>query len=164
MPSPKQAEEIAALQKQLLSLCEAARKAADGFQKTYLEIEKSIDFDLYANTRYWSALVHREALIKVANIIEQDLRFVTTFSALTSARYLMEMLIWLRLIGKSEERFISYFIAMQISEQIQHVRATMGQAERELAIYKQVAVRQNAEIMHLKDKEQKKHIARSSKI
>jgi hypothetical protein len=34
------------------------------------------------------------------------------------------MLIWLRLIARNPDQFISYFIALQISEQLQHVNAT----------------------------------------
>ena len=152
MPDATQVEKIAAQQEELQRMRETARKAAGGFQKLYLELEKKDDFDLYSNTKYWKALIHREALIKIANIIEGDLRLVTTFSALTSARYLLEMLIWLRLIQQDEEKYISYFIALKISEQIQHVQAMKEQAERECDTYRKIGAKQDAEIMSLREK------------
>jgi hypothetical protein len=90
MPGLEETEEIASLTKQLHEYCKHARQAAERLKEQYLDIEKQENFEMYKDTNYWYLLIHREALIKIVNIIEIDLRFSTTFSVLTSARYLME--------------------------------------------------------------------------
>jgi hypothetical protein len=98
-------------------------------------------------------------MIKLANIIERDLVAITTFTVLTSARYLMEMLIWFRLIDRNPDEFISYFIALQIAEQLQQAKATLENTKRELETYKDVAARQSKSLSLLK-KRTKRNVSR----
>lgn len=160
MPNTEEVEEVTAQAKELQSSCYSARTIADRLKKQYLEIQSKPDFALYVDNEYWQSLICREALIKLANITERDLKFMTTFSVLMSARYLMEMLIWLRLIARDPDQFISYFIALQISEQLQHVKATLENTKRELEIYSKIAKRQS-EAFSLLRKRSSRNVSRA---
>jgi hypothetical protein len=62
------------------------------------------------------------------------------------------MLIWLRLIAKDREKFITYFIALQFSENIQHLKSTIKQSQAELDVYRPIVARQGKEILKLREK------------
>jgi hypothetical protein len=156
--SQNDSEAILANAKELDVACRSARELSTVFQKNYLLAEKESDFDPYSNY-YWRNLIFREALVKLANVIENELRLITTFSVLTSARYVLEMLIWLRLINIEEDRYITWFIAVQIAERIQQTEDDIKQTLREREVYNKIADKQDRELMNLRNKS-KRNVSR----
>ena len=93
--------------------------------------------DLKFEAVYWRQVGYRNALIKLRLLIEQNFHYIETLSVLSVARYIFEILVWLKLL-ESENRYalVMYYEIIRLT--VQHAEEQIRKIEEEIQLFEQL--------------------------
>lgn len=94
------------------------------------------DANAFAHPDYWRLDAYDNGMKKIRLMIEENFIFVNTFGTLATTRYILELLIWCRLLEKDTETYACWYAAQLIADQLQHNQAQLAKIEAEIALFK----------------------------
>jgi hypothetical protein len=140
----KQEERAAEIVNEIVSLHQLVERVVDALRTKMDEVEKSLnDTNRYASAEYWRLVAFADGMIKVRLIIEQNFKFIETLGILATSRYMLELLIWLRLL-KGGDSWYSFIYAKQlITDKRDHAKEHLAKVKSEISLFKQLEKKEN---------------------
>lgn len=93
----------------------------------------------------WCATAVKDALVRVALLIEQNFEAINTLSLVAVSRYLFELSIWLKLFEKDSRYGLLYY-GQLIDTQRRYYESTLSQMKREHKILRDCEVKERREL------------------
>lgn len=84
---------------------------------------------------YIRLLASSEGLRKIDNIIEQNFIVINTFSILSTTRYIIELLVWCRLLNLDPDKYACYYVAQLLADQLQHNKSNLEKVKSEVIFF-----------------------------
>jgi hypothetical protein len=121
---------------EILSLRLRIGRATDGLDARLTSASELFnDSNRYASPDYWRFAVFRGGLIKVRLIIEQNFQFVETFGILAITRYMLELLIWFRLLAQDGAYSFVYAHKL-LTDSCNHVKEHLSKVRKEVELFR----------------------------
>ncbi len=103
------------------------------------------DEDLKISGTYWSLVAYADALTRVRLILEQNFKFVETLGVLAVTRYIFELLVWLRALGRDSRYGLTYCLQI-MDKQIRYYEDLIKKVEHEIELLKRLGEEENVQI------------------
>jgi hypothetical protein len=84
-------------------------------------------------------------MIKIRLMIEQNFAIINTFGILATTRYVLELLIWFRLLKKDVETYACWHASLLIADQLEHNKAYLEKVKEEIQFFKELGRREEDE-------------------
>ncbi len=108
------------------------------------------DSNVYNSADIWRLRAFFDGMIKIKLIIEQNVRVpFETFGILSTSRYLLELLIWFRLLG--EPRYCFTYINELLKDAITHAKEHLQRVRREIKLFHELEERELGETIQTAD-------------
>ncbi|MFO1118249.1 MAG: hypothetical protein U1E28_21480 [Beijerinckiaceae bacterium] len=122
--------EIAALQPRLVRVIDALRiRDRDAFPE--------VNAQTFADSvEYMRFMAFLQASIKLRIMVEQNFSFLHTFSVLATTRYVLELLIWFRLLIKDANTYGYFFYAFTTVDQVNYLESQIREFKREISFFR----------------------------
>ncbi|HEY5330211.1 MAG TPA: hypothetical protein VIJ79_10035 [Acidobacteriaceae bacterium] len=142
----KQQERAAKIIDEIVSLQQRVERVAERLKTKLSEVEKSLgDSSRYASSDYWRLVAFADGMVKVRLIIEQNFHFIETFGILATTRYMLELLIWLRLLKSSETWYCFTYAKQLITDKRDHAKEHLAKVRSEINLFKQLERKESEE-------------------
>lgn len=131
-------DEIASLHGRVERTIEGLRAKLDEANKQVVHSK------LYGSSDYWRLVAFSDGMIKVRLIIEQNFSFIETFGILATTRYMLELLIWFKLLA-SDPTYSFTYVKQIITDKRDHAKEHLSKVKNEIALFEQLEKRESEE-------------------
>lgn len=104
--------------------CDAANAALD-------------DENCYGDPEYWRLVAFSDGMIKLRLIIEQNFNYIETFVILGITRYVLELLIWFKLLS-NDPTYSFMYIKQLTTDKRDHAREHLNKVRNEIKLFKEL--------------------------
>jgi hypothetical protein len=102
------------------------------------------DSNRFGSLDYWRLVAFSDGMIKIRLIIEQNFCFIETFGILATSRYMLELLIWFRLLTADPTYSFTY-VKQLITDKRDHAKEHLSKVKKEIELFKQLEKQESAE-------------------
>jgi hypothetical protein len=139
--------EIDELADEIISLRPRIERVIEVLQERLRTDGVSLDqSNLFSSASYWRLAAVKDGMIKVRLIIEQNLNYIETFSVLAISRYLLELLIWFRLLLSNNPEYAFRYAQQLVTDKRDHAREHLAKLRGEIELFKQLQAKEHDEI------------------
>ncbi len=89
------------------------------------------DAHYYGDSKYWRLVAFADGMVKLRLIIEQNFNFIETFVILGITRYVLELLIWLKLLS-NDSTYSFIYIKQLATDKRDHAREHLNKVKSEI--------------------------------
>lgn len=131
-------DKIGNIRQTILGLEPSITRSIDLYRKRIKDFESQHpeNVTLYPAT-YWKDVMYVDALVKLRVFIETNFSVFETMGVLALARYVLELTVWVKLLGLDERYGLLYY-RMLLKESQDYHEKLAAQCEREIALLKKL--------------------------
>src|SRR5262249_36150083 len=105
---------------------------------------KSLDkSNLYGSADYWRLVAFKDGMIKIRLIIEQNFHFFETLGILATSRYVLELLIWFRLLASGDPGYCFIYVKQLITDKRNPAKEPLAQEKRKIKLFRELEERES---------------------
>src|ERR1700687_1952138 len=131
------------LANEIISLGPRIERAIRALTKRLNEIEEPLDeSNLFASPSYLQEGAIRDGMIKIHMSIEQNFRYIETFGVLAITRYILELLIWFRLLASGNTEYAFRYAKQLMIDNWKYASEELAKLKGEIELFKQLQARE----------------------
>jgi hypothetical protein len=130
---------------EIASLHQRVARTVDRLRAKLNEANELVnDSNRFGSLDYWRLVAFSDGMIKIRLIIEQNFTFIETFEILSTSRYMLELLIWFRLLTADPAYSFTY-VKQLVTDKRDHAREHLNKVKKEIELFKQLEKQESAE-------------------
>jgi hypothetical protein len=131
---------------EITSLHQRVVRTIDALKNQLAQANEHVnESNLYTSIYYWRLLAFSDGMIKIRLMIEENFKLINTFGVLATTRYVLELLIWYRLLTEDLQTYGGYYVCLLISEKLQHEKAHLEKVKSEIELFKELQTHEDEE-------------------
>jgi hypothetical protein len=139
--------EINVLADEIISLLPRIKLAIDALEERLSAVSVSLDeSNLFSSASYWRLAAVKDGMIKVRLIVEQNFNYIETFSVLAISRYILELLIWFRLLLSKNPEYAFRYAQQLVTDKRDHAREHLAKLRNEIELFKQLQAKEDGAV------------------
>jgi hypothetical protein len=139
----QQQKRISAIVTEIASLHQRVERTIEALHTKLNEVGDSLDeSNLYGSPDYWRLAAFRDGMIKIRLMIEQNFNFIETFGILATSRYVLELLIWLRLLNSGDPMYCFTYVKQLLNDKRDHAKEHLAKVKREIELFHKLEERE----------------------
>jgi len=131
-----QEQDIANIVAEIRSLHPRVERTIEALRARFNEGDKLVDeSNQYASPDYWRLAGITDGMIKINIIIEKNFEYIETFAVLATTRYMLELLIWSRLLTSDDPEYCFTYVKWSITGNRDYLKEHLAKVNREIAFF-----------------------------
>jgi hypothetical protein len=132
---------------EILALHSRVERSIDVLKSKLDIVSRTVDESaLYGSSDYWQLVAFKDGMIKVRLMIEQNFHFIETFGVLATTRYMLELLIWFRLLSNNPGNYCFIYVQQLINDKRDHAKEHLAKVKNEIKLFKELDTKEGLDV------------------
>ena len=131
------------LRSQIVNQLKDYQEVHANFEKRLNKVNDTYDPDTGSSHSDWSFHFHRNMTIRLRIIIEQNFKVLETLSLVSTTRYILECLIWLRTVNTNPS-YVLVFIRDKLKDSKKEKKVLLDRTNTEIALFERLEKEETA--------------------